>query len=85
MADKLIEQRAHKMVLEHLGVDPDRITTDASFVDDLGCDSLDSVELCMATEEEFGVEMNDADSEEIFDKGTFGDLLAWLDKQRIAA
>jgi acyl carrier protein len=85
MTDTHIAQRAHKLVLEHLGVDPDRITTDASFTDDLGCDSLDSVELCMAVEEEFGVEMADDESERIFDKGTFGDLLGWLDQQRIVA
>lgn len=85
MADTRTHQRAHKLVLEHLGVDPDQIVTDANFIDDLGCDSLDSVELCMAVEEEFGVEMDEATSEKIFDKGTFGDLLAWLDQQRIAA
>lgn len=85
MSDNPIHQRAHKMVLEHLGVDAAQITTDASFIDDLGADSLDSVEMCMATEEEFGVEMDDATSERIFDKGTFGDLLAWLDQQRVAA
>lgn len=85
MTDTRIHQRAHKLVLEHLGVDPERIVTDASFVDDLGADSLDSVELCMAVEEEFGVEMDDDASERIFDKGTFGDLLGWLDQQRVVA
>lgn len=80
-----IHQRAHKLVIEHLGVDPERLTTDASFMDDLGADSLDSVELTMAVEEEFGIEMDDEACDRVFDKGTFGDLLGWLDQQHTAA
>ena len=49
--------RVKKIVVEHLGVEPDKVTEDASFIDDLGADSLDIVELVMAFEEEFGVEI----------------------------
>lgn len=85
MTDNRIAQRAHKIVLEHLGVDPDAIVADASFTNDLECDSLDSVELCMAVEDEFGIDMDDETAERVFNDGTFGDLLAWLNQQRIVA
>ena len=51
--------RVNKIVVEHLGVDADKVTEEASFIDDLGADSLDIVELVMAFEEEFGVEIPD--------------------------
>ena len=51
--------RVKKIVVEHLGVEADKVTEDASFIDDLGADSLDTVELVMAFEEEFGVEIPD--------------------------
>jgi acyl carrier protein len=54
-----------KIVVEHLGVDESKVTEDASFVDDLGADSLDTVELVMAFEEEFGVEIPDDAAEKI--------------------
>ena len=85
MTDTRIAQRAHKLVLDHLCVDGDQIVTDAKFVDDLGADSLDSVEMCMAVEEEFGVEMDDDSCDRVFNHGTFGDLLGWLDQQQIVA
>ena len=50
-------ERVKKIVIEHLGVDADKVTEQASFIDDLGADSLDTVELVMAFEEEFGVEI----------------------------
>src|SRR5918993_1073677 len=56
MSDNNIEARVRKIVVEHLGVDEDKVTKEASFIDDLGADSLDTVELVMAFEEEFGVE-----------------------------
>ena len=54
-----------KIVVEHLGVEADKVTEDASFIDDLGADSLDIVELVMAFEEEFGVEIPDDAAEKI--------------------
>lgn len=80
-----IHDRARKMVTEHLGCDADRVTADASFIDDLGADSFDVVELSMAVEEEFGVEMTDDQAERVLHNGTFGDLTGWLDGQRIPA
>ena len=57
--------RVAKIVVEHLGVEADKVTQDASFIDDLGADSLDIVELVMAFEEEFGVEIPDDAAEKI--------------------
>ena len=58
-------ERVKKIVVEHLGVDEAKVTEEASFVDDLGADSLDTVELVMAFEEEFGVEIPDDAAEKI--------------------
>ena len=58
-------ERVKKIVVEHLGVEADKVTEDASFIDDLGADSLDTVELVMAFEEEFGVEIPDEAAEKI--------------------
>lgn len=60
-----IEARVKKIVVEQLGVKEDEVTSDASFVDDLGADSLDTVELVMALEEEFETEIPDEDAEKI--------------------
>ncbi|MBZ6377483.1 acyl carrier protein [Pacificimonas flava] len=60
-----IAERVKKIVVEHLGVEPEKVTEDASFIDDLGADSLDTVELVMAFEEEFGVEIPDDAAEKI--------------------
>lgn len=60
-----IAARVKKIVVEQLGVDEDKVTDNASFVDDLGADSLDTVELVMALEEEFGIEIPDEDAEKI--------------------
>jgi acyl carrier protein len=60
-----IETRVKKIVVEQLGVKEDEVTNDASFVDDLGADSLDTVELVMALEEEFETEIPDEDAEKI--------------------
>ena len=57
--------RVKKIVVEHLGVDADKVKADASFIDDLGADSLDTVELVMAFEEEFGIEIPDDAAETI--------------------
>ena len=60
-----ISERVKKIVVEHLGVDEAKVTEQASFVDDLGADSLDTVELVMAFEEEFGCEIPDDAAEKI--------------------
>ena len=60
-----IEERVKKIIVEQLGVSEEQVTTDASFVDDLGADSLDTVELVMALEEEFDVEIPDDEAEKI--------------------
>ena len=60
-----IADRVKKIVVEHLGVEADKVTESASFIDDLGADSLDTVELVMAFEEEFGIEIPDEDAEKI--------------------
>ena len=57
--------RVKKIVVEHLGVDEDKVVDNASFIDDLGADSLDTVELVMAFEEEFGIEIPDDAAENI--------------------
>lgn len=60
-----ITERVKKIVVEHLGVDEEKVTEAASFIDDLGADSLDTVELVMAFEEEFSVEIPDDAAEKI--------------------
>jgi len=60
-----VEAKVKKIVVEHLGVDEAKVSDDASFIDDLGADSLDTVELVMAFEEEFGVEIPDDAAENI--------------------
>ncbi len=60
-----LEERVKKIVIEQLGVADDQVTPDASFVDDLGADSLDTVELVMALEEEFDAEIPDDEAEKI--------------------
>lgn len=60
-----VEERVKKIIVEQLGVKEEQVTADASFVDDLGADSLDTVELVMALEEEFECEIPDEDAEKI--------------------
>ena len=60
-----VGERVKKIVVEHLGVEADKVTESASFIDDLGADSLDTVELVMAFEEEFGIEIPDDAAEKI--------------------
>jgi acyl carrier protein len=67
--------RVKKIVVEHLGVEEDKVTPDASFIDDLGADSLDNVELVMAFEETFGIESPDDAAEHI---QTVGDAVTFI-------
>ena len=60
-----VADRVKKIIVDQLGVEEDLVTSEASFVDDLGADSLDTVELVMALEEEFGLEIPDEDAEKI--------------------
>ncbi|PLX90741.1 MAG: acyl carrier protein [Desulfuromonas sp.] len=60
-----IEERVKQIVAEQLGVDEEQVTAEAAFMDDLGADSLDTVELVMALEEEFDIEISDEDAEKI--------------------
>ncbi len=60
-----IEERVHQIIEKELGVNPEQITENASFIDDLGADSLDTVELVMAFEEEFSMEISDEDAEKL--------------------
>jgi acyl carrier protein len=72
-----IAERVNKIVVEHLGVEPEKVKLEASFIDDLGADSLDTVELVMAFEEEFGCEIPDDAAETIL---TVGDAVKFLEK-----
>jgi acyl carrier protein len=71
--------RVKKIVVEHLGVEPEKVTEEASFIDDLGADSLDIVELVMAFEEEFGVEIPDDAAEKIT---TVKDAISYIDTHK---
>jgi acyl carrier protein len=71
--------RVKKIVVEHLGVEADKVTEEASFIDDLGADSLDIVELVMAFEEEFGVEIPDDAAEKIT---TVRDAIDYIDQNK---
>lgn len=70
-----VAERVKKIVVEHLGVDAGKVSEGASFIDDLGADSLDTVELVMAFEEEFGVEIPDDAAEKI---QTVGDAINFI-------
>lgn len=75
-----IEERVKKIIIEQLGVESEAITANAKFVDDLGADSLDSVELVMAFEEEFGFEIPDEEAERM---RTVGDVIGYLRRQGV--
>jgi acyl carrier protein len=74
MADSA-EAKVKEIIINELGVDPEKVTSEASFVEDLGADSLDTVELVMAFEEEFGVDIPDEDAEQM---RTVGDAIKYL-------
>ncbi len=73
------EERVKEIICEQLGVSADEVTPQASFIEDLGADSLDLVELVMALEEEYGMEISDEDAEKI---RTVQDVLEYINKQK---
>ena len=76
MAEKNISERVKKIVAEQLGVDENEVKEESSFVDDLGADSLDTVELVMALEEEFNAEIPDEEAEKLT---TVGDAIKYIE------
>ena len=75
---KDVSSKVKKMVADHLGVDELKVTDEANFIDDLGADSLDTVELVMAFEEEFGSEISDSEAEKII---TVGDAIKFIESR----
>jgi acyl carrier protein len=79
-AEKSIEDRVKDIIVEQLGVTAEQVAPDAKFIEDLGADSLDTVELVMALEEEFGQEIPDEEAEKL---QTVGDVIKYIeDKQK---
>ena len=78
MADE-VAGKVKKIVADHLGIDEAKVTEEANFIDDLGADSLDTVELVMAFEEEFGSEISDSDAEKIL---TIGDAVKFIENKK---
>ncbi len=76
MSEKTIEQRVTDIIVEQLGVKPEQITPEAKFIEDLGADSLDTVELVMALEEEFGKEIPDEEAEKL---QSVGDVIKYVE------
>jgi acyl carrier protein len=79
MSEKTIEQRVKDIIVEQLGVKPDQVTPEAKFIEDLGADSLDTVELVMALEEEFGNEIPDEQAEKL---QCVGDVIKFVEDQQ---
>ncbi len=73
------EDKVRKIIVDQLGVSQEEVTLEASFIDDLGADSLDTVELVMALEEEFDMEIPDEDAEKI---ATVGDAIEYIEKHK---
>lgn len=76
MSTEEIQNKTNKIIQEHLGVDPETITANADFADDLGADSLDMIELTIAFEEEFGIDIPDHEAERVENVGHAYDLLS---------
>ena len=76
-----VEEKIKEIVVEQLGVSADEVIPEASFIDDLGADSLDIVELVMAIEEEYGLEIPDDDAEKM---QTIQDAIRYIDERRTA-
>lgn len=78
MADS-IEQKVKDIIVDQLSVNEEQVTPEAKFIEDLGADSLDTVELVMAFEEEFGIEVPDEEAEKL---QTVGDVIAYIEKPK---
>ena len=78
MSKENITAKVKKIVADHLGVEEEKVTDQANFIDDLGADSLDTVELVMAFEEEFGSEISDSEAEKIL---TVGDAIKFIENK----
>ena len=79
MSDKSIEARVKDIIVDQLGVNADQVTIEAKFVEDLGADSLDTVELVMAFEEEFDIEVPDEEAEKL---QSVGDVISYINSQQ---
>ena len=79
MSEKTIEQRVKDIIVEQLGVKPEQVTPEAKFIEDLGADSLDTVELVMALEEEFGNEIPDEQAEKL---QSVSDVIKFVEEQQ---
>ncbi|MEI7908034.1 MAG: acyl carrier protein [Verrucomicrobiota bacterium] len=79
MSDKSIEARVKDIIVDQLGVSADQVTLEAKFVEDLGADSLDTVELVMAFEEEFDIEVPDEEAEKL---QSVGDVITYINNQQ---
>ena len=79
MAEKTVEQRVREIIVEQMDVNPDQVTLEAKFIEDLGADSLDVVELVMALEEEFGNEIPDEEAEKLL---SVGDVVKYVEDLR---
>jgi len=77
MSDKPLEQRVKDIIVEQLGVKPEQVVPAAKFIEDLGADSLDTVELVMALEEEFGIEVPDDQAKKL---QSVGDVLKYVEE-----
>ena len=76
-AEKSIDQRIKDLIVEQLGVNADQVTPEAKFIEDLGADSLDTVELVMALEEEFSIEIADEEAEKL---QSVGDVIKYIEE-----
>jgi acyl carrier protein len=77
MSEQTIEQRVKKIIVDQLSVNADQVTPEAKFIEDLGADSLDTVELVMALEEEFGIEVPDEQAEKL---QSVGDVIKYIEE-----
>lgn len=80
MSDNSIEEKVRSIIVDQLGVESDKVTADAKFIEDLGADSLDTVELVMAFEENFDIEVPDEEAEKL---QSVADVVAYIEKVQV--